>query len=61
MLKAASIIVEVDEKHFCYNPTILKDLLDNNSEQSEEELIEERIQLTVSKAANNLSLQSSGS
>ena len=37
VLKAASIIVEYDEKHFTYNPSILKELVASN--QSEEEMI----------------------
>jgi len=37
VLKAASIIVERDEKHFQYNPTILKDL--EVGSQSEEDII----------------------
>ena len=59
-MKAASIIVEYDDKHFRYNPIVLRDL-DNNSHHSEEELNEERLLLTGCKAAINLSLQSSTS
>ena len=53
MLKAASIIVEHDEKHFTYNPAIVEDL--DNSNQSEEELIEHRLMVTGDHLAKNLS------
>ena len=59
MLKAASIIVKYDEKSFRYNPGNLRD--GDSSEHSDEENIRERLQLTVGKAANNLSHVSSGS
>jgi len=42
VLKAASIIVEYDEKHFTYNPSVLQDL-DSQGQHSEEELIEKHL------------------
>ena len=41
VLKAASIIVEYDEKNFRYNPGILHEV--EMSEQSEDEIIEEKL------------------
>ena len=42
VLKAASIIVEHDEKHFRYNDSILKEV-DENANFEEEELIPDRL------------------
>ena len=48
VLKAASIIVEHDDKHFTYNPAILQDL-DGQSNVFDEEAMQERLLLTAGK------------
>ena len=60
VLKAASIIVEYDDKHFRYNPAVLKEF-EIQAGQSEEEIIQERLQLTAGKGPHNMSINSSGS
>ena len=62
VLKAASIIVEYDDMHYRYNPSILREQDGSKGDPlCENDLIQERIRSSNIKATNNLSLQSSGS